>query len=140
MTLSSALEDLRSTTLKTFAGGLRRLEYLSGLRDGAGNYTHWGLARVHGELAAAKALAEEHRLVTSDLLSMPISYLLEDLQQSSEQAGVPASTYLEQLRSQGRLLLPPDPSAGHEPHLSSTLHALSSLLKAHPGFSSHPTL
>jgi hypothetical protein len=140
MTLSSALEDLRSTTLKTIVGGLRRLEYLSGLRDGAGNYTHWGLARVHGELAAGKALAEEHRMVTSDVLAMPISYLLEDLQQSSQQAGVPASAYLERLRAQEELLLPSDPCAGHAPHLNSALRALSSLLKSHSGFSSHPTV
>src|SRR5882724_1524429 len=103
MTLTSALEDLRSTTLKTIVGGLRRLEYLSGLRDGEGNYTHWGLARVHGELAAAKALAEEHRTVTSNLLALPMSYLLEDLHESSEQAGVPAIIYLERLSSQGQL-------------------------------------
>jgi hypothetical protein len=140
MTLSSALEDLRSTTLRTLAGGLRRLEYLSRLRDGAGNYTHWGLARVHGDLAAAKALAEEHRAVTTDLLAMPIFHLLEDLEESSQQAGMPALTYLERLSAQGQQLLPVEPCAGQAPHLSSTLHALSSLVKAHSGFSSRPTV
>jgi hypothetical protein len=138
MTLSSALEDLRSTTLKTIAGGLRRLEYLSGLRDGAGNYTHWGLARIHGELAAAKALAEEHRMVASNLLAMPMSYLLDDLAESSQEAGVSAVTYLERLHAQGDSLLPVEACAGYAPHLSSALHALSCLAKAHPRFASRP--
>lgn len=136
MTLTSALEDLRSTTLKTIAGGLRRLEYLSGLKDGSGTYSHWGLAKVHGELAAAKALAEEHRTVTSNLLAMPMSHLLEDLEESSQQAGMPAMAYLEHLHGRGLALLPSDPSAGCSPHLSSALHALSCLVKAHPQFSS----
>lgn len=136
MTLTSALEDLRSTTLRTISGGLRRLEYLSGLKDGAGSYSHWGLARVHGEFAAARALAEEHRIVTSGLLAMPMAYLLEDLEESSQEAGVSVSTYLQRLQAQGRLLLPPDPSAAYAPHLSSALHALSCLTKAHPRFAS----
>lgn len=140
MTLTSALEDLRSTTLKTIAGGLRQLEYLSGLRDGAGIYVHWGLARVHGELAAAKALAEEHRIVTSNLLAMPISYLLEDLEQSSHQAGMPAAEYLQHLHLQKVALLPQESCAGYAPHLSSALHALSCLVKAHPGFASRPSV
>src|ERR1700690_3234141 len=65
MTLNSALADLRATTLKAISGTLRKLQYLAGLRDAAGTYTHWGLARVHGELAATKALAEEHRSLVS---------------------------------------------------------------------------
>jgi hypothetical protein len=136
MTLTSALEDLRSTTLKAVAGGLRRLEYLSGLKDAAGNYSHWGLAKVHGELAAAKALAEEHRVVTSNLLAMPMSFLLEDLDQSSQQAGMPALAYLERLRARGMELLPAESSVGYARHLSSALHALWCLAKAHPQFSS----
>jgi hypothetical protein len=135
MTLTSALEDLRSTTLRTIVGGLRRLEYLSGLREGSGNYSHWGLARVHGELAAARALAEEHRQVVSNLLAMPISHLLKDLEESSQQAGVPALTYLRRLHAGGQSLLPAEPCAGYGPHLSSTLHALSCLVKARPEFS-----
>ena len=118
MTLTSALEDLRSTTLKTIAGGLRRLEYLSGLKDPAGHYSHWGLAKVHGDLAAA------------------MSYLLEDLDQSSRQAGMPALAYLERLRARGLALLPAEASPGYAPHLSSALLALWCLAKAHPHFSS----
>jgi hypothetical protein len=138
MTLTSAVEDLRSTTLRTIAGGLRRLEYLSGLRDEAGNYSHWGLARVHGELAAAKALLEEHRLVASRLLAMPISHLLLDLEESSQQAGIPALNYLQRLHTQGKSLLPAGSSAAYAPHFSSALHALLCLAKARPSFATHP--
>jgi hypothetical protein len=74
--------------------------------------------------------------VVSNLLAMPISYLLNDLEESSQQAGVPALIYLQRLHGGGQSLLPAEPCAGHGPHLSSTLHALSCLVKARPEFSS----
>ena len=140
MTLSSAIEDLRATTLKTIVGGLRKLEYLGGLRAGGGTYVHWGLARVHGEIAADQALAEEHHFVTSHVLAMPIRILLEDLEQSSQQAGMAATEYVERLSGQGASLLPAELCSGAELHLSSALRALSCLLKAHPPSASRLTV
>jgi hypothetical protein len=129
MTLTSALEDLQATTLKAVSGTLQKLQYLAGLRDSEGNYKHWGLARVHGESAAKKALAEEHRLLVSEVLSTPIPRLLADVEKCSEQAGLLPVAYLEQL-SQGPDLLPAEPSAGAAHHLSSVLHALSRLMSS----------
>jgi hypothetical protein len=132
MTLNSALEDLRCTTLKAISGSLRKLEYFAGLRDREGTYTHWGLARTHGDLAAKKALEQEHRNLVSRILSTPLDRLLVDVEQSSRIAGTTPALYLEQL-SQNLDLLPPQPGAGSARHFNSMLHALSGLVKVRPG-------
>jgi len=128
MTLHSALEDLRETTLKALTGLLQRLEYLSRLRDAGGNYTHWGLARMHGELAAAKALAHEHRALMAKILATPMQCLLEDLEECSRRAGIPQAVYLKHLSE--LYLLPPDPGGGTARHFNSVLSALSNLSEA----------
>jgi hypothetical protein len=128
MTLISALEDLQETTLRAIAGCLRKLEYVAGLRNQAGTYTHWGLVRIHGEGTAEKALTQAHRALLSEVLSTPLRNLEQDAKQSSELAGVPAKLYLERLSGGSARLLPPSPGAGSERHLSSVLHALASLL------------
>ena len=129
MTLHSALEDLQETTLRAFAGCLNRLEYLSGLRDKDGSYFHWGFSRVYGDSVAQKALARAHRSQLSKVLAMPIRKLVQDAEQSSEVAGVSPAAYVERLATTTPNLLPPGPGAGSARHLSSVLHALSSLLK-----------
>jgi hypothetical protein len=139
MTLYSALEDLQETTLRAFAGCLNKLEYLAGLRDKGGGYEHWGLARVYGDLAAKKALARAHRSLLSKVLAMPIRTLVEDAKQSSEAAGSPPAAYIEQLASTSPNLLPHGPGAGSARHLSSVLHALSSLLKNPKADANPPT-
>jgi len=128
VTLISALEDLQQTTLHAITGCLRKLEYVGGLRNQEGTYTHWGLVRVHGERTAEKALAEAHRVLLSEVLSTPLRNLERDAARSSELAGMPAKLYLEQLSGGSSNLLPLSPGAGSERHLSSVLHALSSLL------------
>lgn len=128
MTLISALEDLQETTLRAITGCWRKLEYVAGLRTKEGTYTHWGLVRVHGEGTAEKALAQAHRTLLSEVLSTPLRNLERDAEQSSELAGVPAKSYLEQLSGESSNLLPPSPGAGSARHLNSVLHALSSLL------------
>lgn len=131
MTLNSAREDLRATTLKAISGALRRLEYFAGLRNAKGTYDHWGLARVHGELAAENALEQEHRSLMSSILSTPIHRLLIDARHSSQATGTTPLTFLERLTNEPGLL-PPDPGAGSARHLSSVLHALSGLAKVPP--------
>jgi hypothetical protein len=139
MTLHSPLEDLQETTLKAFAGCLNKLEYLAGLRDAGGGYEHWGLSRVYGELAAKKALARAHRALLSKVLAMPIRKLAEDAKQSSEVAGIPPDAYVERLATTSPNLLPHGPGAGSARHLSSVLHALSSLLKNPKGDANPPS-
>lgn len=139
MALTSALEDLKETTLRAIAGSLRRLEYLSGLRNKEGGYAHWGLSRVYGELAARRALAQAHRATLSRILATPIKNLVEDAERSSELAGVPPTTYVERLSASSPHLLPPGPGAGSARHLSSVLHALSTLIKNRTKDATPPT-
>jgi hypothetical protein len=136
MTLNSALEDLRGTTLKAISGSLRKLEYLARLRNSEGSYAHWGFARVHGLDAANKALEQEHRSVVSKILSTPIQRLLAELEECSREEGLTPAQYLERL-SQELNLLPPEPGAGSARHLNSVLSTLSDLVKTRPA-ATHP--
>jgi hypothetical protein len=129
MTLNSALGDLRATTLKAIRGCLRRLEYLAGLHRGTKGYWHWGLSRVYGELSADKALTQAHRAVVSEILTTPLQVLSADAEASSGEAEIPQQAYLQSLQARARELLPPEPGAGTEKHLSSVLHALAALQK-----------
>ena len=140
MTLHSALEDLQETTLRAFIGCLNKLEYISGLRDEAGSYEHWGFTRVYGDLAAKRALRRTHRSLLSKILAMPIRMLVEDAKQCSEVTGLPPSDYVKRLAATGPNLLPHEPGAGSARHLRSVLHALSSLLKYPKGDANSPTL
>ena len=129
MTLQSALEDLQETTLKAISGPLRRLEYVAHLRDRAGDYSHWGLNRVYGRDGAAKALTQAHRAVLSQVLSTPLRNLVGDAEQAGGTPGLAGREFLEKLAVEGKQLLPVAPEAGSERHLTSVLHALSSLLR-----------
>jgi hypothetical protein len=129
LTLRSAFEDVQEATLRALSGMLERLRYLSTLRDAQGGYEHWGLSRVHGEMAAQKALGEAHRSTVSRVLATPVRRLIDDVVQSSRAAGVSPSQYVEELRDHGDRLMPADPGAGSVRHLSAVLRALSSLIK-----------
>jgi hypothetical protein len=138
MKLHSAFEDLQQTTLRAVAGCLRRLQYVSGLRKRE-NYAHWGLSRVYGDLPAKKAIAETHRALVSQVLSTPIGKLVEDVDQSSQLAGVQPGSFVERLSENGSNLLPAEPGAGSERHLNSVLHALSCLVKNRTEDATPPT-
>jgi hypothetical protein len=129
MTLKSAFEDLRETTLQAITGCLRKLDYVSGLRHKTEDYVHWGLGRVYGDPQANKALTQAHKALVSQLLSTPIRELVEDVDVSSRVAGVPPAVYLERLRKRGVDLLPNSPGAGSARHLNSVLYALWGLAK-----------
>lgn len=137
MNLHSPSEDLEHT-LRAISGALRKLEYLSGLRNRSGGYTHWGMAKVHGDRAASSALSQAHRSVVSRVLSMPLRELLEDAKKCSEVVGLLPEIYLEHLAARGSYLLPPEPGAGSQRHLNSTLRALSELARYQTTASSLP--
>jgi hypothetical protein len=131
MKFKSAFDDFRDTTLEAIAGCLRRLDYLSGLRDKTKqeDYAHWGLTRIYGDLQSRRALTQAHRTLVSEVLSTPIPKLLEDAERSSEIAGVQPDAYLERLSQRGVNLLPVAPGAGSARHLNSVLNALLGLVK-----------
>lgn len=130
MTLKSALQDLRETTLATISGLLAKLSYLGSLRSREGGYLHWGLSQVHGPESSERALKTAHTEALAEVLRTPLPSLVQDLRESSENRGIPAGAYAEELRGQLDNLLPEErknsPAASH---LSSVLLALSSLEK-----------
>jgi hypothetical protein len=128
MTLKSALQDFKETTLAAISGLLAKLVYLASLRGAQGQYRHWGMETVHGPESSQRALKTAHAEVVSGILRTPIAALEKDLEQSSQQSGVPARSYVERMRKRFEDLLPgvrrDSPAASH---LSSVLLALSSL-------------
>ena len=128
MTLKSALQDLKETTLAAIGGLLGKLAYLGSLRRGHGGYQHWGMSLVHGQESSERALKTAHGEVLSEVLRTPLAALTEDLQRSSQDFGVAPQQYVAEMQEQFSDLLPGDrkdsPSAKH---LNSVLVALSSL-------------
>jgi hypothetical protein len=129
MTLKSALQDVRETTLAAVSGLLAKLAYLASLRRKDSGYTHWGMSLLHGQDSSEKALKTVHSEVLSNVLRTPISALVEDLHQSSQDSGQTATGYVEGMRGQFDELLPDQPDQASALHLNSVLAALSSLEK-----------
>ncbi|MFZ0733788.1 MAG: hypothetical protein WAM79_15800 [Candidatus Sulfotelmatobacter sp.] len=130
MTLKSALQDVKETTLAAVAGLLGKLAYLASLRRSHGRYEHWGMETVHGAESSERALRTAHNEVVAGVLRSPLSTLLEDLQESSQGSGVAATEFVENLNDRFADLLPSgrqESPAGS--HLSSVLLALSKLEK-----------
>lgn len=127
MTLKSALQDVKETTLAAVAGLLGKLAYLASLRA-QGRYEHWGMAFVHGQESSERALKTAHAEVVAKVLRTPLAALLEDLEESSRGSGLAAHTYVERMRDHFEDLLTDgrrDSAAAS--HLNSVLLALSSL-------------
>jgi hypothetical protein len=129
MPLFSALEDLKVTTLRSVAGLLARLDYLSSLRSENGMYEHWGFRRIHGDPAAQQALSEAHRATLSGILRTPLRRMLQDAEISTATKNEDAVRYMSDLSRRSGSLLPGNAGAGSERHLSAVLHALEKLLK-----------
>lgn len=130
MTLRSALQDLRETTLAAITGLLAKLTYLASLRRSEGGYLHWGLSLIHGEESSERALKAAQTEVLSNVLRTPISQLVEDLRESSQNNNQSAEAYVDSMRGQFRKLLPSAEDTASAAHLNSVLTALSSLEEA----------
>ena len=130
MTLKSALQDVKETTLAAVSGSLGKLVYLASLRGGQDGYQHWGMSLVHGAESSDRAMKTAHNEVVAEVLRAPIATLVNDLEESSRSSGVSARAYVEGMREQIADLLPgarkDSPAATH---LSSVLLALLSLEK-----------
>ncbi len=129
MTLKSALQDFRETTLAAVSGLLAKLAYLGSLHRREGGYMHWGMALVHGEESSERALKAAHGQILSTVLRTPISELVEDLRQSSQDQQQTAESYVAGMREQFGELLPSPQDTASARHLNSVLVALSSLEK-----------
>ena len=105
MPLHTAIEDLKTSTLRSVSGLLARLEYLAGLRTPPAGYTHWGLSRLYGDNQAQQALGEAHRAAISGVLRI-VERLLDDVDVSSKARGVPPAADVEELSGKATELLP----------------------------------
>src|ERR1019366_10219430 len=106
MTLKSALQDVKETTLAAVSGLLGKLAYLASLRHARGRYEHWGMELVHGPEGSERALKTAHAEIVAGILRTPLASLVEDLNESSRGSGGAAQAYVGGLRN--RLLgLPP---------------------------------
>jgi hypothetical protein len=128
MSLKSALQDIKETTLSAVSGLLGKLRYLASLRSGQGHYEHWGLESVYGAESSVRALRQAHMEVVAKVLRTPLPTLMEDLKKSSEPTGVAGSEYVEEMKARFKELLPEGrQNSPTSSHLNSILAALSSL-------------
>ena len=131
MTLKSALQDLKETTLAAVSGLLGKLAYLGSLRRAHGRYEHWGMEALHGRDATERAIKTAHSDVLADVLRTPLASLEKDLQESSGQNGTGAQESVNQMHDRFEDLLPGEyaerKDAPAARHLSSVLLALSHL-------------
>ena len=128
MTFQSPFDDFVLNSLAGISGLFGKLDYVAGLRQGDGAYTHWGLARVHGQMAAHEAASEAHRLLFSRVLTMPLGLLLDDAAQS--QSDLELEQYLEYLSERRPVLAPQGAGAAPVLHFNSVLRAISALARA----------
>jgi hypothetical protein len=128
MSLKSALQDIKETTLSAVSGLLGKLSYLASLRGAQGRYQHWGMEIVHGVEPSERALRQAHLEVMAKVLRSPLPSLVEDLKQSSQASGIAGLEYVEKMRGHFDDLLPEGrQNTPASTHLSSILVALSSL-------------
>ncbi len=128
MSLKSALQDIKETTLSAVSGLLGKLAYLASLRQGHGRYQHWGMETVHGAESAERAIRQAHAEVVAKVLRTPLATLEEDLKTSSINSGIEAVDYVEEMRGHFNDLLPDGrQNTPASNHLNSVLLALSSL-------------
>ena len=131
MTLKSALQDVKETTLAAVSGLLGKLAYLASLRRSQGRYEHWGMELIHGPESSERALKTAHAEVVAGVLRAPLAFLVEDLDESSRNAGVAARFFVEGMREHFDDLLPDERADSPvADHLNSVLAALSSLEKS----------
>ena len=130
MSLKSALQDIKETTLSAVSGLLGKLAYLASLRQGHGRYQHWGMENVHGVESSERAMRQAHSEVVSRVLRTPLAALQQDLEESSRGTGTPPVDYVEEMKGHFNDLLPEGrQNTPTSNHLNSVLLALSSLEK-----------
>jgi len=130
MTLKSALQDVKETTLAAVSGLLGKLAYLASLRRAQGRYEHWGMQNVHGPESSERALKTAHAEIVAGVLRAPLAVMVQDLQESSQGSGVAPQAYIQGMRDGFDNLLPGERKDSPEAsHLNSVLAALLSLEK-----------
>lgn len=136
MLLLSPHDDFVLNTLAAVPGVLAKLKYMAGLRTSTGTYRHWGLEKVHGETAAAQAIARAHTDAWIQFLRTPLPVLFQELRQFAEHSEVHSlSDYLGDLAAQVNGLIPEGMAGGSLRHFNSILATLAALCRARQGAS-----
>ncbi len=125
--LKSPFDDFSDRTLTALPGTLSKLEYVAGLRQADGDYSHWGLAHTHGESAANVAIAQAHSEVFRLTLRTPLSRLWEEIRSTAKDHGGDVRQFARQLIELSDGLIPKDLKGGSPRHFNSVLQALSAL-------------
>lgn len=117
----SPFEDFMKRTMSVLQGIWSKLNYIRELRSSDGRYSHWGLARTHGEDATNTMLADVHSELYLQVLRTPLSELFEQLELSAEDAECSGAQLAAQLYRERRSLTPCDLRGGSPEHLRSVL-------------------
>jgi hypothetical protein len=128
--LDSPVDDFCRTTLRAVSGTLGKLQYVAGLRQGNGEYFHWGLARTHGEAVASLAIGQSHTDLFLAMLRTPIGALWEEAEELSRAQSTDVRDYVGSLSARGEALVPAQLQGGVDLHFNSVLLALCSLAGA----------
>ncbi len=111
---------------------LAKLDYVSSLRDADGRYQHWGLARIYGDEAAQRTIAEVHRLLFLDVLRMPMRKLLLDAASAGSVEKRSLQAFVEELGNRAAGLVPAELGGGSVRHFNSMISALLAVAKSSP--------
>jgi hypothetical protein len=125
--LDSPVDDFCRTTLRAVSGTLGKLQYVAELRQGNGEYFHWGLARTHGEAVASLAIGQSHTNLFLAMLRTPLRTLWEEAEELSRAQSTDIREYLGRLSECGEALIPRELQGGVDRHFNSVLLALCSL-------------
>jgi len=122
--LDSPVNDFSRATLGAVSGTLGKLQYVAGLRQGNGDYFHWGMARTHGEDTANLAIGESHTTLFLTVLRTPIRVLWEEASELASQESTEVNDYVGKLQAHGEMLVPSHLDGGVRRHFNSVLLAL----------------
>lgn len=125
--LTSPFDDFTQHTLSAVPGSLGKLQYVVGLRQGNGEYFHWGMARSYGETGASLAIARAHTDLFLEILRTPVRDLWEEVRTLSLDQQTELREFMLHLRSRGDSLIPAELQGGSRRHFNSILLALCSL-------------
>ncbi len=108
---------------------LAKLDYISSLRGRDGRYQHWGLARIYGDEATQRAIAEVHRLLFLELLRMPMRKVVIDAASAGSVNKRSLHGFVEDLGGRAEDLVPPELGGGSLRHFNSMISALLALVR-----------
>lgn len=129
MTFLSANEDFVRRTLASVSGDWSKLQYVASLRLHNGVYQHWGLARIYGEEASSRAIADAHRDLFLALLRTPVKELWKDAQEAARRSQTTDLKFVARLDAAREELVPEQYGGGSIRHFNSVLVALSGLAR-----------